>query len=186
MLEHKDKDEYPLLIKYLEYKKDHKKDKDNYSTDNFIIFNKILNLFNERYSNQITRKNGETQTIIDSDIYQESAENSKLIDKFVEIYNNFNLKHELKVRKNCIGDLVLDDNNKYGKTYIALYKKFAELQNDKLKDLINKKCVLGVFKSDCINKINIQQIKEDEIFTFNIPKKFNFINVDLIHLIEEL
>ena len=177
LLEHKDKDEYPLLIKYLEYKKDHKKDKDNYSTDNFIIFNKVLNLFNERYSNQITRKNGETQTIIDSDIYQESAENSKLIDKFVEIYNNFNLKHELKVGKNCIGDLVLDDNNKYGKTYIALYKKFTELQNDKLKDLINKKCVLGVFKSDCINKINIQQIKEDEIFTFNIPKKFNFINV---------
>ena len=39
------------------------------------------------------------------------------------------------------------------------------------------KCVLGVFKSDCINKINIQQIKEDEIFTFNIQKKFNFINV---------
>ena len=177
LLEHEDKDKYPLLIKYLEYKKDHKKDKDNYSTDNFIIFNKVLNLFNERYSNQITRKTAEKQTIKDCDIYQESTENSKLIDKFVEIYNNFNLKHELKVSKNCIGDLVLDDNNKYGKTYIALYKKFAELQNDKLKDLINKKCVLGVFKSDCINKINIQQIKEDEIFTFNIPKKFNFINV---------
>ena len=53
---------------------------------------------------------------------------------------------------------------------MGLYKKFAELQNDKLKDLINKKYVLGVFKSDCINKINIQQIKEDEIFTFNISK----------------
>ena len=82
-----------------------------------------------------------------------------------------------KESKNCICDLVLDDNNKYGKAYMGLYKKFAELQNDKLKDLINKKYVLGVFKSDCINKINIQQIKEDEIFTFNIPKKFNFINV---------
>ena len=108
LLEHKDKDIYPLLIKYLEYKKDHKKDKDNYSTDNFIIFNKVLNLFNERYSNQITRKTAGTQIIKDNDIYQESIENSKLIGKLVEIYNNLYLKHELKVNKNCIGDLVLE------------------------------------------------------------------------------
>ena len=61
-----------------------------------------------RYSNQITRKTAETQIIKDNDIYQESTENSKLIGKFVEIYNNLYLKHELKVNKNCIGDLVLE------------------------------------------------------------------------------
>ena len=97
-----------IISQICQSKKTHKKDKDNYSTDNFIIFNKILNLFNERYSNQITRKTAETQIIKDNDIYQESTENSKLIGKFVEIYNNLYLKHELKVNKNCIGDLVLE------------------------------------------------------------------------------
>ena len=54
ILEHKDKDEYLILSKYLEPKKK-KKIKDKYSLDNLIIFNKVLNLFQDKYCNQITR-----------------------------------------------------------------------------------------------------------------------------------
>ena len=31
--------------------------------------------------------------------------------------------------------------------------------------------------NSCTNKINIQQIKQEEIFTFNVPKIFSFINI---------
>ena len=36
---------------------------------------------------------------------------------------------------------------------------------------------MGIFNYNCRKTINIQQIKEDEIFTFKMPKKFNFITV---------
>ena len=182
ILEDEDKNKYPILIKYLEYKNRSKKDIDKYSADNFIIFNKVINLFNERYSNQITRKLAETQIIIDSDIYHENDEITKLIDKFISIINDFKLEYKekvikLDVKKNYINDFVINDNNKYVEAYKLIYKNFAKKQNDVIEDLLNKKCALGIFKSDCLNKINIQQIKESEIFTFETPKKFNFISV---------
>ena len=45
-----------------------------------------------------------------------------------------------------------------------------------LTDLLDKKIISGKLDINSSNKINIQQIKEDEIFTFNIPEKFSFIN----------
>ena len=237
MLEHKDKNEYPLLCKYLQTKKD-KKEEDIYSLDKLIIFNKVLNLFNNEYNNQITREKAEKTLIKDCIIYKKALEkkkeaeeeknleikskkvpendkengdnqdqekdqninkkkkdkkakdldNKELIERFIDIYNKFkfegknekgeNIKMELDINKNCISDLFLINDSIYGKTYKIIYEKFKEKQNGELEDLLNKKINLGIFNNNCKNSISIQQIKENEIFTFNIPKKkFDFIDV---------
>jgi hypothetical protein len=61
ILKGRDENNYPVLTKYLQYKKQKKsKDKDNikdkYSLDNLYLFNKTLKLFNDKYSNQISRQ----------------------------------------------------------------------------------------------------------------------------------
>ena len=87
ILEHKNKNAYPLLIKYLESKKTRrKKENELYSINDLITFNKVLNLFNEQYSQKIPREKAESKKIIDIDIYQQ---NRDLINKFIEIFNKY-------------------------------------------------------------------------------------------------
>ena len=237
ILEHKDKNEYPILCKYLKTKKQ-KKIKDKYSLKNLAIFNKVLNLFSDKYSNQITREIAEKTIIKNCDIYKKTLENKKdiqkekddskkkknsekkelnnenekdikkekddskkkknskkkeldnkeLIDEFIKLYNSFELEEEnekgkkekmkLNVDENCICDFLLVDDNKYGKTYKKIYEIFIKKQNEELENLLDIKIDKGIFNNNCKNKINIQQIKDNEIFTFNFPKKkFNFIEV---------
>ena len=115
--------------------------------------------------------------------HKKELNNKELIDEFIKLYNNFNLekngkKIKLDVDKNCICDFLLVDDNEYGISYKAIYEKFADKQNKELENLLDKKINLGIFKDKCKNRINIQQIKEEEIFTFNFgKKKFNFIEV---------
>ena len=61
------------------------KDEDNYSSDNLALFNKVLKLFNDKYSNQISRDEAREQTIKKSEIYEKN--NVKLINKFIAFYN---------------------------------------------------------------------------------------------------
>ena len=179
-----------------------------------------MNLFSDKYSNQITREFAEKTIIKDSDIYKKNEnendtenkkeidnkkdndnkkdskkkkahkknkipDNKELIDEFIKLYNDFELEEEksgkklkLNVNENCICDFLLIDDNKYGKTYQKIYGKFIEKQNEQLKDLLDAKINLGIFNNNCKNRISVQQLKENEIFTFNIPKKkFNFIEV---------
>ena len=178
----KNKNEFPILRKYLEYKKQ-KKISDKYPLDKLIIFNKVLNLFNDKYSNQISREKAEKTIIKDSNIY-ENPEYKKLIDEFIELFNSFKEKEEgkneiikLDINKNCLCDFLLVDDNKYGKSYKRIYRNFIKKQNEELKKLFEKKTEKLIFNDDYINSINVQQIKEDEIFTFNLPKKFNFFEV---------
>ena len=108
---------------------------DKYSLDNLNDFNKALNLFNEVYSNQITRDVAERQKINTSDIYRDEK-NAKLIDDFIELYNSFEIKDdegnnlELDKEKNSIIDFLLIDDNKYGKSYKKIYKEFIIRQNN--------------------------------------------------------
>ena len=180
------------------------------------IFNKVLNLFSDKYSNQITREIAEKTIIKNCDIYKKTLENEKniekiekekdnskkkknskkkelnnkeLIDEFIKLYNSFEFEEEnekekkekmkLNADENYICDFLLVDDNKYGKTYKKIYELlFIKKQNEELENLFDKKIDKGIFNNNCKNKINIQQIKENEIFTFNIPKKkFNFIEV---------
>jgi len=175
ILEHKDKDEYPILIKYLENKKHSKNENELYSSDNLILFNKVLNLFKDQFSHKIIREKAENLKINNIEIYQQ---NSELINKFIELYNKFEFKYkDLNINKNYLCDFVLDENNKYGKTYIKIYGEFVKKQNKKLEALLDIKSKQGIYNSNCMTKINIQRIKEDEIFTYNVFKKLNFYEV---------
>ena len=184
ILKGRDENEFPVLSKYLKTKKvkkskDKEKNKDKYSLDNLNYFNKALNLFYDKYSNQISRQDSERKTIKDSDIYIEEN-NKKSIDKFIKIYNSFELKDsegnilELNV-ENKICDFLLIDDNKYGKSYKEIYKKFINKQNEELEDLLNKKISSGEFNNNCKERINVQQIKKNEIFI--LSKSSNFIEI---------
>ena len=170
---------YPLLNKYLNYKKNIKTKENKYSLDKFNLFNKTLNLINEKYSHKITKEYAETTLLKDTDLYK-NVENSKLIDKFIKFYNKLKLENnngeeiKLNADKNYLSDFFIDNNNEIGKTYISIYKIFIKQQNNELNDLINIKINEGVFDYNSKNKINAQQIQEDEIFTFN---KFSFVDV---------
>ena len=185
ILEYKDKNEYPILLKYLEYKRKKNIDDDKYFLSDLSIFNEVLNLFSDKYCNQITREYAQNTIIKSSDIY--NNKNQDLIDDFIDLYNSLEIKVtnndgkeeklELDVNKNHICDFFLIDENKYGKSYKEIYKKYIKMQNKELEDLINKKIENRIFNENCKIKINVQQIKENEIFTFDIPKIFNFISV---------
>ena len=93
---------------------------------------------------------------------------------------------ELDVKKNCICDFLLVDDNKYGKKYRKIYNNFIEKQNGDLEIFLDKKINIGIFNNNCKNRISVQQLKENEIFTFNFPdKKFNLMKLYLIHHIEK-
>ena len=162
---------YPLLNKYLNYKKNKKNEENKYSLDNFYLFNKALNIISEKYSHKITREYAEKTLLKDTEIYQ-IAENSKTIDRFIKFYNKLKIVNsegkeiKLNVDKNTLSDFVIDEKNEIGKTYKNIYKMFIQKQNNEIKDLLDIK-----FDSSFKYKIYAQQIKEDEIFTFN---KFSF------------
>jgi len=185
LLKNKDDNNYPVLVKYLNYKKQKKlKDEDNkedyYSLDNLYLFNKVLKLFNDKYSNQISRDLSERQTLKTSEIYREEK-NVILIDNFINFYNNLKIedvkgnKLELDVDKNYIIDFLIIDDNKYGRSYKKIYKIFIDRQNNELEKLLDLKIASGEFNSSCKNRKNVQQINENEIFS--LTKKFNFTKV---------
>ena len=178
ILSHNEYKKYPMLNKYLNYKNN---EEDKYPLEKLSLFNKVLNMISEKYSHKITRQYAETTLLKDTEIYK-NADKSKLIDKFIKFYNELKLKDKgkemkLKADKNHLSDFVLDDNNEYGKTYIDIYKIFIEKQKNEIKDILDIKIIEGIFNSNCKNKINVQQIKEDEIFTLNPSEKFSFIDI---------
>ena len=83
---------------------------------------------------------------------------------------------KLNSSENSLADILLDPENKYGKAYISILQKFIEKQNNELSDILEKKMAEGQIYSNANFKIDIQQIKENEVFTFNMPDKFSFVN----------
>ena len=187
--------------KMSEYKKK-KEDNDYYSLDNLYIVINTINLFNDNYSHIISREDAETKILEDEDIYHS---NMRLINKFIKIYNKIienennekkkyinkqedttnkdrknnsknNEKFFIKLSiKNPISDFFLDSKTEYGKIYKKILQKFIERQNKELSALLNKKISEGKIDTNNLNKINIQQMKDNEIFTFNSIDKFSFI-----------
>ena len=198
MLDHLNKEKYLVLNKYLIYSKEKRKagiqkkkdtdTKDYYSLNNLKVFIKVLNLFNDTYSHLISRDKAESIKIEDDEIYRQ---NIKEVEEFIKFFNELQISEkkekkdnkekdkkdylQLSAKDNYISDLFLDPENKYGIIYKSILQKFIKRQNDELADLLEKKIVDGKIDINGINRMNIQQIKEDEIFTFNAPDKFSFI-----------
>ena len=111
VLIHEDKNKFPKINKYLDYKMNQKDEDDKYSLDKLSLFNKVLNLINYKYSHKITRLFAEKTLIKDTELYK-NEENSKLIDKFINYYNELKNKDSkgneisLNVDINTLSDLV--------------------------------------------------------------------------------
>ena len=174
IIKDKNENDYPMLFKYLKNKrKKQLKENDKYSLYDLSLFNKVLKIFDDKYSNKISREFAEKKLVKDSDIYQDKKKLG-LIEDFINLYNGFECEYEgekliLNAEKNYISDFLLIDDNKYGKSYIEIYKEYINKQNKELEILLDKKIDSGEFNINCKNKINVQQLKESEIF--NLPKK---------------
>ena len=141
-------------------RKKKEKDIDYYSLDSLNTFITVLNLFNEKYNHSISRYFAENQVLEDKEIYRN---NKDLIDNFILFFNNLqksekkgkkdkkekekkeekkrnNEKNLLEINaKNHLSDFLIDPENKYGKKYIIILRKFIERQNNELETLIKKK-----------------------------------------------
>ena len=173
-MSHMEDNKYPLLKYYLDsYNKD-KSDKNKYSLEDLNLFKTVLNLFNENYSNRISKKDAKNKILKDEKIYKN---NEDKINKFIKFYNNIRKKgtRELGI-ENPITDFLLIDNE-FGEAYKNIYNNFINEQNMKLEKLLDEKIDKGIFDINCKNKINIQQIDENEIFTLNLPKKISFLDI---------
>ena len=182
-LNHIDRNKYPVLLAYLEneIKNSPKNDKNYYSLDILNNFNNVLNLFNEKYSHSITRDKANLFILEEDDFYKDK-ETQKLIDKFILFYNSLNLKNEkmdllILSTKSKLSDFFVDDNTDIGKSYIDIYSNFIKEQINKISKLIEQKIQEGIFDNNSNKKINIQNAKEDDIFTFKLPKKYSFIDL---------
>ena len=179
-LEHMDENKYPVLKKYLEYLNTNNKGKqNNYSLDNLNLFNNVLNLYFEKYSNNVSREYAEKKVLKEEDIYMS---NKKLIDDFFGFYNKLERKDDkgeiIKLsNENHLINLFITDDNAIGKSYKGIYKKFENEQNTKLENLLENKIQNGIFDNNYRSKINIQQITEKEIFTFKLAERISFTEI---------
>ena len=178
ILNHNQKDKYPVLKRYLEYYNS-KKEKNNYSLDNLNNYNNILNKFNEYYSHLIERGKAKEIILEEAEIYK--GDNKELIDEFIAFYNSLKIQtkeKELSLSvKSKLCDFFIDDSNDIGKSYKDIYTKFINEQNNQISNLLDIKIEKGIFDDECKIKINIQDINEDEIFSFKTRKKFSFIDI---------
>ena len=168
-----EENKYPVLKLYLKQKKN-----DNFKkVKKFYIFNTALNLINQHYYNKISKENAEKIKLKDTEIYYT---NKNLINKFIGIYNELakpkGFDERLNINK-TLNDFFIDYSNNFGRTYIDIYKYFIKLQNDNTEKLLDIKIAKGLFDATSKNRVNIQQINDEEIFNLKLPRKNMFINL---------
>ena len=171
-LKHKEENKYPVLSKYLNYYNS-KKSEEKYSLDNLVVFNNTLNLLSDYYSHKISRKKAKDIPLNQTDIF---SDNKDLFNSFITFYNKLGLNingQMLKLSENSkLFEFFIDDDNNIGKSYKDIYFQFIRNQNNQISNLIDIKIIKGIFNEDSRNKVNIQNIKESEIFSFNLKKHF--------------
>ena len=169
--------QYSVLKMYLENrlssKSDKNKEKDLF--DNIYKFNNALNVINQKYFNNISIEEACNLKLKDTEIYRE---NKKLLDEFIEFYNNINLeqiKHKPKLSiENKLNDFFIHDENEFGKIYKIIYKYIIKSQNERIKNLYEKK---GIYDLSMINKVNVQQLDEDGVFNLKLPHNISFLDI---------
>ena len=181
ILNHSDKNKYPVLLKLLE-SRNSKKTKNLYSLENLPLYNEVLNLFNDNYY-LIKRDKAKTlklKDIKDEDIYKNNKDS---INKFITFFNNLKIKNETNNKimelseENSLCDFFIDNNNDFGKCYKNIYKKFITAQNNEISGLLDNKIENGIFEANCKLKINIQSANPNEIFITNLKEKFSLIEI---------
>ena len=168
-----DEREYPVLKYYLDHKIN-KLDEDNkFTQNNLLVFNKVLNLINQAYFNNISRDQAEKKKLNTEEIY---LKNKDLIDKFINLYNSLNMGNELNSQNN-LSDFFIDDTNNFGKNYKIIYQQFIKEYNQIIEKLIDTKIEKGILGANYKTSVDVQQINEKELFTLNLPNKVSFIEI---------
>jgi hypothetical protein len=179
-LYHKENNKYPVLFKYL----NHYTSPSNtniYSLKYLKMYNEVLNMFNDKYSHIIERGDDKKIILENEKLYKD---NKILIDEFIKFYNQLNLvdgkKNPISLsNKSDLSNFFIDDQNEIGKSYKKIYQNFIEQQNREIQELLDIKISEEKFDQNCKNKVNIQNIKEDEIFTLNLPNDTSFTDIIL-------
>ena len=73
--------------------------------------------------------------------------------------------------------LINNKIEKIEKTNKEIYNNYIDNQNYEIKGILEIKINEGTFNSICRNKINVKQIKENEIFTLNSSEQSSFIDM---------
>ena len=151
LLKIKDKEKYPVLMKKLESLKSKK---DKFSLNNLELFNRVLNLFSERYLFKISREEAEKIILKDKEIYKE---NSEIIDYFIVFYNDLKKKNDSKKsltldKESKLSNFFIDDNTDLGKSYKEIYHDFSNKQNNELINLLDIKIDKEIFDKNCKKK----------------------------------
>ena len=148
-----EENKYPVLEAYLKTKFNTPNCKNNeYLLKNFAIFNKALNLINQKYFNNISRNKAEKKRLKNDEIYWN---NKRLFDDFIAFYNNMEIKitkKEILSNNNFLADFFIDNKNNFGKIYITIYQNFIKLQNENISNLLNLKINQGIFNINCKKK----------------------------------
>ena len=105
-----------------------------------------------------------------------------LFIEFFKFYNNLGINSPKGIiiklsENNSLIDFFIDDNNYIGRSYKMIYNMFIKEQNEQLEKLLDLKIKNGIFDIHCKNKINIQEIQEEEIFSLNLPDSISFIDI---------
>ena len=176
-LSHIEDGKYPVLRRYLMNKNDHKYNKKTLNLDYLIIFNKVLNLIKDEYIFKITRTKAENTILKDEEIYKLNKDD---FDEFIKLFNFLNNNNDKIIEltnESKLSNFFIDEENEYGKLYKIIYKEFILMQNEEIEELLNLKIEEKIFDGDCLKKINIQNVQEDEIFLpkLEISSFFNIV-----------
>ena len=177
-LYHKENNKYPVLFKYLNHFTS-PTNNNIYSLNYLKMYNEVLNMFNDKYSHIIERGDDKKIILENEKLYKD---NKILIDEFIKFYNQLKLldgkKNPIRLsNKSDLSNFFIDDQNEIGKSYKKIYQKFIEQQNREIQELLDIKIREEIFDQNCKNKVNIQNIKEDEIFSLNLPNDNSFIDI---------
>ena len=155
-----------LLYKYIYYLNG----KDNEKEKKFIkkletldTFNKFLNLLYDTYNNKITREYAETKKLNEELVYEK---NKPLCMSFFKIIKN--TYDNILKEDDTLVKFLIDKNTEESEKLIDIYKEYIKAQNYMIGDLLENKYKLKGFP--IYEKINIQSLEKDEIFSFKLKK----------------
>ena len=146
------KDKYDDKIKYLK---------------TLDIFNRFNNLILDTYSNRITKEEAEQIKIEELKKGDNFEERRPLYEEYFKAIKTID-KGLILRKEDPISKFLIIKNSDEGKKLIGIYKRYIKAQNDLINEIVREKH----YQKDLPipEKINVQIIKKEEIFSFDLGK----------------
>ena len=109
--------------------------------------------------------------------------NQKIADVFIDTINK---RKKLNLNKeSTLDNFLIDGSTKKGKILIGIYKEFSEIQNDLLKELLEKINAVNFGALEC-QEINIQEAQKSELLTLEFDNKSDSNEIFLMNIFREI